>query len=118
MECEFVDFYVYVCVCLYCRTLYKSVFRVVGGEWEDICYERRRAEDCVCAVPITCLLLQYLLPVLSCYKAVRVCVCVFVCVYCLCLLMLYLLQSCSREGVFITITKLFAREIVCFYEGS
>jgi hypothetical protein len=38
----------YLCVCVYyCRTKYKAV--CVGGEgiWEDMCYERRRAEACV-----------------------------------------------------------------------
>jgi hypothetical protein len=37
-----------VCVCVYyCRTYYKAVYMWGGGIWEDMCYERRRAEACV-----------------------------------------------------------------------
>jgi hypothetical protein len=44
-----------VCV-YYCRTEYKDVYMGGGGIWEDMCYERRRAEACVgfiTAGPIT-----------------------------------------------------------------
>jgi hypothetical protein len=36
----------FVCV-YYCRTYYKAVREGGGGEVEDMCYERLRAEACV-----------------------------------------------------------------------
>jgi hypothetical protein len=44
-----------VCVCLLLQDLVQSCLHGGGGRWEDMCYERRRAEACVC------LLLQYLI---------------------------------------------------------
>jgi hypothetical protein len=36
-----------VCVCLLLQDLVQSCLRGGGGIWEDMCYERRRAEACV-----------------------------------------------------------------------
>jgi hypothetical protein len=36
-----------VCVCLLLQDLVQTCLRGGGGIWEDICYERRRAEACV-----------------------------------------------------------------------
>jgi hypothetical protein len=36
-----------VCVCLLLQDLVQSCLHGGGGIWEDMCYERRRAEACV-----------------------------------------------------------------------
>jgi hypothetical protein len=38
---------IHVCACLLLQDLVQSCLRLGGGIWEDMCYERRRAEACV-----------------------------------------------------------------------
>jgi hypothetical protein len=70
-----VVFIVEVCVCLLLQDLVQSCWRGEGGIWEDMWYERRRAEACVDE---------------AAHHAVLKCVCL--------LLLQDLVQSCLRGG--------------------
>jgi hypothetical protein len=74
-----------VCVCLLLQDLVQSCLRGGGGIWEDMCYERRRAEACVDVSAHHALVMQ--------------CVYYYYCsrglVY-VCLLLQDLVQSCLR----------------------
>jgi hypothetical protein len=45
--CRLVCLCVFMCVCLLLQDLVQSCLHWGGGIWEDMCYERRRAEACV-----------------------------------------------------------------------